>query len=178
MVELSVIRDLVAIASFIIALTYYAFNIRHSIQNRKSQLYNQITSITMQKDWQMDAMKLLNMEWNDFDDFARKYDHGINPENYSIRSMQFGVMDSVGYYVKTGQVDLELASSLFGGFYHVWIWLKFKDVILRYRELLDLPMYYENLEYLAEKIIEYNEKKGTPISYPGDNGRVVPQTEG
>jgi hypothetical protein len=86
MIELSTIRDLVAIASFLIALTYYAFNIIHSIQNRKSQLYNQITSITMQKEWLKEGIELLNMQWTDFDDFARKYDSGVNPDNYALRA--------------------------------------------------------------------------------------------
>ena len=174
MIELSTIRDFVAIASFIIALAYYTFNIRHSIQNRKSQLYNQITSITMQKEWLSDALKLLNMEWTDFDDFARKYDSGVNPENYSIRTVHFGLMDSVGYYVKTGQIDLELASNFFGGFYCVWLWLKFKDIIKQYGEMLNLPYYYENFDYLANQLIEYNRKRGTPIIYNGQDGSYIP----
>ncbi len=76
--------------------------------------------------------------------------------------------------VKTGQIDLELASNFFGGFYCVWLWLKFGDIIKQYREILNIPFYYENFEYLVNRLIEFNNKRGTPIDYDGWAGTYTP----
>ena len=167
MIDIQTISIVLAACSFILAATYYTFNIRHTIQNRKAQLFNQITSITNQKEWQKDAIMLMNLQWTDFDDFARKYDSGVDIEHYAIRTMHFSVMDGRGYYVKTGQIDVELANTLVGGFYLVWLWLKYKDVVLGYRKFLSLPRYFENFEYLANELIDYNKKRGTPFIYDG-----------
>ena len=40
----------------------------------------------MQKEWLKEGIELLNMQWTDFDDFARKYDSGVNPDNYALRA--------------------------------------------------------------------------------------------
>ena len=42
MIELSVVRDLVAIASFVVALTYYVINIRHQRETRQAQTFLQV----------------------------------------------------------------------------------------------------------------------------------------
>ena len=70
MIDIQTISIALAALSFILAATYYTFNIRQAKQNTKSQLFNQITSITIQKEWQIDAVELINLQWTDFDDFA------------------------------------------------------------------------------------------------------------
>jgi len=180
MVELAEIQAayyMVAATGVLVAAAYYVFNIRQSIQNRKAQLFTQATQIINQKEWMVDAIELLNQKWTDFDDFARRYDSGVNPENFAKRSLHFNVMEHLGYYVKTGQLDVEQANTVLGGFYPVWLWLKYEDIIKRYREVLDLPYYLENFEFLASKLIEFNKTRGHPISFDGRGGSYTPPSE-
>ena len=116
-------------------------------------------------------------QWADFDDFARRYDSGVNPDNWAKRSLHWNFLDNLGYYVRTGQLDIEQANTVLGGFYPVWLWLKYADVIKRYREVLDLPFYLENFEFLATKLIELNRSRGHPIRYDGSGGSYTPPSE-
>ncbi len=180
MVDLAEIQAayyMVAATGVLAAAIYYMFNIRQSIQNRKAQLFTQATQIINQKEWMLDAIELLNQQWADFDDFARKYDSGVNPENFAKRSVHFNVMENLGYYVRTGQLDVEQANTVLGGFYPVWLWLKYEDVIKRYREVLSLPYYLENFEYLASRLMELNRRKGHPISFDEGGGSYAPENE-
>jgi hypothetical protein len=174
LVEIQTIYYMVAATGVLVAAVYYIFNIRQSIKNRKAQLFTQATSVINQREWMIDAIGLLNQHWTDFDDFAKKYDSGINPENFAKRSVHFNVMENLGYYVKTGQLDLEQANTVLGGFYPVWLWLKYEDVIKSYRNVLSLPYYLENFEYLADELMELNKRRGHPITFNGSEGSYTP----
>jgi hypothetical protein len=49
--------------------------------------------------------EILQMEWDDFDDFQRKYDHSVNPENASKRWAQWKYFDGIGYLLSKGVID-------------------------------------------------------------------------
>jgi predicted Holliday junction resolvase-like endonuclease len=72
MVELSVVRDLVAIASFIIALTYYILNIQNQRETRKTQLVMQIYQTKADHQGIRNYFEMINMEWSDPEDFKQK----------------------------------------------------------------------------------------------------------
>ena len=69
-------------------------------------------------------MDLLNMEWNDLDDYKRKYDHRVNSENFAKRAAVWNRLESLGLFYRRGLLDLETLRSG-GGTVMVLLWRKF-----------------------------------------------------
>jgi len=162
-----------------VAAIYYVMNMRQAIENRKAQLFTQITSILLQKEASQDFTELLQLEFTDFDDFARRYDSGVNPEHYSRRTRSLNYLELIGFYVGRGQLDVEHLSTINGGgFWIVWMWEKYGEVIKRYREVLGIPEYYLNFEYLAGEVSKYQKSRGYETKFdPRTSGSYNPDAK-
>jgi hypothetical protein len=164
MVDLSEIQAayyMVAVTGVLVAAGYYILNMRQTIENRKAQLFTQMTSILFTEDWIENATNLLRLTWTDFDDFARKYDSSVNMDHYKKRALVWNYLEQLGYYVKKGQITVEQLNTINGGgFWILGLWDRFGGVIRRYREVLNLPEYYLNFEYLAGEIAKYQRARG------------------
>ncbi len=76
----------------IASILYYSMNLRNANKTQKMQLEARKLDVFMK--WHMELTKpetMMNMtamnalEWSDFDDFQKKYDHSVNPEHASKR---------------------------------------------------------------------------------------------
>ncbi len=135
-----------------IAAIYYVLNLKTQLETRKVQLFEQLARQFGTNEFQREAAQLLTMQWTDFDDFTRKFDSSVNPENWAIRSVHWGLLENVGYSLKKGLIDPDMAFYMLGGFYAVWMWEKFGGVIKQYRTAINLPHWYTHFEYLAEEV--------------------------
>ena len=70
MIELSVIRDLVAIFGVIAGFSYYVLTVRNANTARKIQLLNSSSFVNSVEVARI-SLELLDMQWEDFDDFLR-----------------------------------------------------------------------------------------------------------
>ena len=76
-------------------------------------------------------IELLEMEWDDFDDFQRKYDSSVNRDNYAKRYMFWGLFDRMGTELHQGNVDAEMLCGQIT-YQGVWLhWTKFKPMRAR-----------------------------------------------
>lgn len=161
MVELVVLQSLSYMAGAIgvcIAAIYYIVNLREINKNRKITL-----TTTMMQPFMTEAgirllIDLTTMEWSDLDDFKRRYDSRINPENYAKRIAMWNLCENFGRLYREGLIDLE---TLYGGsgFTIQIMWVKFKPVIEMYRVSDYTKGHYGNFEYVAEKLNEFQIKK-------------------
>ncbi len=77
--DVSLIRDLVAIAGVLIALTYYIVNIRYQRKPRQTQLFMDLYKTYRDPAFRTMYNEILTQEWNDFEDCARMFNsHHIN----------------------------------------------------------------------------------------------------
>jgi hypothetical protein len=151
---------------------------RQTIQNRRSQLFTAATSLLCQKDFMYEGNDLIGLQWTDFDDFARKYDSGVNRENYAGRALHWNFYEVLGYYLRTGQLDMgQLNTMNGGGLYVMYMWAKFGDVIKRYREIMKWPDYFMNFEYLADEMAKYRKGKGYEVILDGSGGNYFPDAK-
>ena len=161
MIELSTIRDLVAIASFIIALTYYILNIQNQRETRKTQLFTQIyreryNPENIQRWWEM-----MSWEWEDYDDYYRKYGgFGLDPELSAISVAQFSYYDGLGLLVRNNMVDVLTVFQLMSSPI-IAIWFKFETVLKAMRAMENGPgeNYMESFEFLADEMIRLRLEK-------------------
>jgi len=158
MIDVSLVRDVIAIAGVFIGLTYYIFNIRELRRNRRITLTNTVLQPFMTVEGNQLIMDLWGMEWSDLEDYKTKYDHRTNPENYAKRIALWNTCENIGTLYREGLLDLKTLYSGSQGVIGV-LWLKFQPVISMYRESDYDKRAYENFEYVALKMDEYTTKR-------------------
>jgi hypothetical protein len=124
---------------------------RETIKNRRATFANNLLQVFMTKETQTDWADVISMRWSDFEDFVKKYDSSVNPQNYGKRMMLWAVCNSVGFQYRTGVIDLD---SIFanGGSLMLLTWWKFKPVIQKYRGSMWSKDALSDFEYLADAL--------------------------
>ena len=100
----------------------------------------------------------MSMQWTDFDDFLKKYDSGVNPENYIKRYSFWQVCEHVGWQYRKGLVDLDTIYYS-AGVNILLMWRKFNPIIKEY--VVKKQAYgrgqWVNWEYLADALDKMSE---------------------
>ena len=98
MIELSVIRDLVAIFGVLAGFSYYVMTVRSqqknqeisqknqelTLETRQAQLFMNIFNNFSSKGYQKDLENILAWEYDNYEDFFAKYGADVNPDDHSI----------------------------------------------------------------------------------------------
>ena len=151
MVDVSLLRDIVAIAGVFIGLTYYITNIREVRQNRRIALTTTLLQHFMTREGYENIMEILSMEWDSIEDFMSKYDHRVDRSYAARRMALWNTCNTLGYLYREGSLDLKTIYSASGGII-INIWNKFKPIIEYYRSN-DFPENaYEDFEFLAKDL--------------------------
>ena len=134
MIDLSTIRDIVAIFGVIAGFSYYVLTVRNTRINRDTQLFMQIFSLTNDPDFIKRITEMITeMEWDDWEDFERKYGTSVgNYENYGYRYALWKRYDALGELLRRGLIDGELVYALAGQNDAMWFWDKFGSIIIKY----------------------------------------------
>ena len=96
MIELSTIRDLVAIFGVIAGFSYYVLIVRNTNRARKTQIAMTLSTSVFAIETNRTYQELMIMQWDDYDDFQRKYDSVVDPENFSLRWNMWKQFDNLG----------------------------------------------------------------------------------
>ena len=83
MIELSNIRDFVAIFGVIAGFSYYVLTVRATRKNSRIQLVSQLSRDVGTENGVKNHFKLLNMEWESYEDFEKKYGSDTNLESHA-----------------------------------------------------------------------------------------------
>ena len=119
MIELSAIRDLVAIFGVIAGFSYYVLTVRATRKNQRQQLetrqaqlfmtlYETYRSTEFRKQW----TAIINQEYTDFNDFWEKYGLENNPEAWANWQSVASFFHGIGILVKKGIVEPSLLDEL------------------------------------------------------------------
>lgn len=154
MVDLVVLQSVSYVAAAIgvcVAAVYYALNLRETMRNRRITLTNTLMQPLMSEEGNRRFIDMISMEWKDFDDFMKRYDSRVNPENYSKRMALWSLCESLGYLYRANLIDIDTLFGVTNGVIQ-YIWIKFKPIIYEYRKTEFGPRAFENFEYLAEEL--------------------------
>jgi hypothetical protein len=162
MIELSVIRDLVAIFGVIAGFTYYVLTVRNTRKALKTQTLMRLRDRSLNKEWLSDFIELLETEWTDYDDFLRKYDSSVNRDIYTKRARMWAHFDSVGYHLSQGLIDIDSVYHLTQSMGASMQWRKWKPVIEEQRKRYNNPDWWMWFEYLNDEITKYRVARGHP----------------
>ncbi len=174
MIELSVIRDCVAIFGVIAGFSYYVLTVRATRKNQQQQLetrqislIDNIVARCMSEQGFRNYFELLRYEWNDFEDFENKYGSEFNVEATAKRFSTWQEYNLIGMMLRKGLVtaddlwDMGVQGVLF-------LWEKYKPIIEEERKRYLPKDFLSDFEYLAgEMFIVANERE---VSY------TIPET--
>jgi len=132
MVELSILRDIVAITGVFIALTYYIINIRHQRETRHTQLFMQLYDKYASHEFRRLHSTMINQEWNDYDEFIEKYGAENNLEVWTGWLSVAAFFNGVGVLVKRGKIDIALVEELLVNAVLI-SWLRMEPIIVGWR---------------------------------------------
>jgi len=166
MASLEVVALVLTGLSISVSILYYALVLRNQNKTRQAQLFMQLYHKYITKEWWAEGWELLQMEWDDFEDFAQKYDSKVDIDNFTKRYVHWYFFDGMGLLLKKNLVDREMIYYLMGGYGAIWSWKKFKDIIIEGRERLNNPDHLVWFEYLAKEMMKIREKRGHKVAIP------------
>ena len=143
--------------SISLAAFYYINTLRNTRRNqelhletRQAQLFTQLSSEFRSAENLRLYGKALQMTWDDYDDFVKKY--GL--EEWEER-VPFGHMnlfyEEIGVLLEEGLIDVNLVIKLIGGTFRLY-WEKFEPIVLERRIRDNNPTYFDKMEYLYNEI--------------------------
>jgi hypothetical protein len=156
MVDLALLQSVSYIAGALgvcVAATYYVINLRETNRNRRLTLTTNLIQPIITKTTWNDFLELIEMNWTDLDDFKKKYDSRVNPDNFAKRMSIWSYCSLMGELYREGFIDLQRYNSSYTIVRAMW--MKFKPIIEMYRGN-DFPVNaFSDFQIFAEKLIDY-----------------------
>jgi len=153
MVDIQTVSIVVASASVVAGVVYYALQLRHQTKMRQTDLVMRLYSTYSSKEFLEAMNKFMMMEFEDFNDYKKKYAPTGFPEKpeaiaFATVSVFF---NGVGILLYMKLIDFNLVARLFPTA-PIYTWEKMKPIVEGFRKELH-PQLYAEYEYL------YNELK-------------------
>jgi hypothetical protein len=155
MVDYQAVSIVLTGIGLIIALTYYALQIRNQNRTRTAQLLMQVYSRLDTPEKVRALQEVFLWEFKDFDEWREKY---WNPEDYNKLGTLVLFFGGAGTLVKTGDLPIEKVSLLMGSLVTL-MWEKFDPIKEEIREFWDMPSWAHSMEYLYYEVVKHNAKK-------------------
>ena len=149
----------------IVSILYYTSVLRNTnrtqkqqLETRQTQLFMNIYNTSSSKQYLKDRERMMHSwEYEDLDDFYRKYGLDTNPEEASVWAMFLHHYEGIAVLVKRGLIDSDLVYDLMydsiAGF-----WNKFEPIIVAIREEYS-PKTFEDLEYLKNEMLRLKKQE-------------------
>ncbi len=175
MVELTyqMVLSTLQTAGLLVGIFYYIMTLRNTNRNQQLTLETRRLQIMMDLDQEMKSqenyrkiIELLNMRWEDYDDFENKYGSDNNPESFATRYSLLYRLNSIGMLIEDRYIDADAVYDLMGEVSTIWLWKKFESVIMETRRRYNVPNTLKHFEFLYNELVKVRELKGisVPIS--------------
>jgi hypothetical protein len=135
MIELSTIRDLVAIFGVLAGFSYYVVTVQNQRKARQAQLLMSLYETYRSQEFRLTKMKIKNLEYTDFLDFWKQYGYEENPEFWAEWFSVAAFFNGIGVLVRRNMIDIGLVEELMSNII-VNMWGKMGGIILEWRKLV------------------------------------------
>ena len=165
MIELSVVRDLVAIFGVIAGFSYYVLTVRNaqktreltlkaqkqSADTRQAQLLMQLYAHLREDKFNTQFSELRKYELRDYDDYREKVDGDI--EFRAMLNYVCSFFEGVGVLVHRNFLDPQLVDDLMSSYIFL-TWEKIGPYIKEIRLRRNRPELWDKFEYLYEEVMK------------------------
>ena len=141
------------------SIFYYSMTLRNQNRTRETQWITQLLQRKIDQQAMVQFMEIMDAEWNDYEDFMRKYDSSVDLKHAATRNAQWSFYEMLGELVEDNRLDVDLVYKFFN-MRCLLMWFKYETVI---KEIRKGPLdrdYMDNFEVLAGKMIDMRKKKG------------------
>jgi len=155
-VDIQTVSIMLASASVIAGVIYYAFQIRHQAKMRQTDLAIRIYSIMTDKELQKDYGRVFRCEFENYDDFVKRYGSLLDEKSEQELELKQSFVNVLnmgeffGSLLKKKLADADFLYELYSG---IRLWEKAKPVVEGERKKYNDPRIFEWFEYY------YNEMK-------------------
>jgi hypothetical protein len=165
MIDLSVIRDLVAIFGVIAGFSYYVLTVRTAQKNQQLTLENRQAQLfwNIYDKWTSDRVAnasriTRNIDFKDYEEFEKFWDNP-DPDNIEKNAMAAlgGYYEGVGVFVREKLIDIRLVALLMRGMTTQYF-AKQRPYVERYRIHSDFEGFLIETEYLYNELMRYIEE--------------------
>jgi len=156
MVDVQTVSIMLASASVIAGVVYYALQIRHQTRIRKTDLIIRLYSRLHSNEFDDAYPKIMSLEFKDYEDYVEKYGRrhsGKSPEIDKAISTVNGFFELVGTLLYRKHIDLGLVYDSFGSSMIKEMWEKIKPLVAGIRRELNEPIGGAGFEYLYNEIV-------------------------
>jgi len=151
MVDIQTISIVIASASVVAGVVYYAFQIRHQTKIRKTDLVIRLYSTWESKEFSEATLKIWNLGFKDYDDFVKKYGPWYSEtEVYTAFRMVTGFFQAIGILLLSKLVDIDMVARAFG-LPTMTTWEKVKPSVEGGRKQMG-PSLLDHFEYLYDEV--------------------------
>jgi len=130
---------------------YYVVISRNTNKTRKAQIFMQLYDNFYNEEFFKKNIDIMNLEWEDFDDYWNKYGINVNPDVAAMIYSVGNYFEGVGLLVKEKLIDIKLVDDLMTGLVMRY-WEKMGPIIKQERIRFNWPEAYEWTEYLYNEI--------------------------
>ena|SRR3972149_7403804 len=151
MLDIPSISGIVAAIGVIVGVVFAVFELRNLVRTRQTDLIMRLYSQACGKEAMEAFLKVMNLEFKDYDDFVEKYGSPLSEKPTQTAFFMNGMSyEGIGILLHRKLVDVDLVDELFpvGR-----IWRKMKPIVEGSREHFKWAHLFEWFEYL------YNEMK-------------------
>ncbi|MFX0203395.1 MAG: hypothetical protein ACFFCW_45415 [Candidatus Hodarchaeota archaeon] len=173
MIELSVIRDLVAIFGVIAGLTYYVLIVRNSQRLRKMQIiFNWQQIMTHPENHRVWTNFVYHQNFSDYEDWLEKYGPINNPDAYVMMQATWASIRYTGTILQEGLVKADLIWKIIPLSWCILIYSKMRPLLLHWKEAFHDPHIGQLEDYL------YNEarKQFPDVSLASELAKIPKET--
>ena len=156
MVDIQTASVMLASASVIAGVVYYAFQIRHQTRVRKTDLIIRLYSRMHSSEFEDAYPKIMSLQFEDYEDFVKKYGprhSGKSPEIDRAIGAVCGFFELVGVLLYGKYIDLVLVYDVFGIAMIKEVYEKIKPLVIGIRRELNDPNYGAGFEYLYNELM-------------------------
>ena len=159
--------------SISLAAFYYIMTLRNANKARQAQMFNALNQDMTNFDGWLINRDLMYMEWDDYEDFERKYGSDNNPEAYAKRISSWNWQNSLGITLNEGLIDAEMVYDAFGSTM-IMSWKKWEPIIREQRTRYMGENWMQYWEYLIDRMIAIQQSRGISWKVPETLLRYVP----
>jgi hypothetical protein len=171
---------MVAATGVLVAAAYYVMNIRTNQRNmkttldtRQAQLYMAIYQDLTSTETIDKFIKILNMQFRDYDEYERKYGSDNNPEFFTVRYSYVQKMNSIGWLVKQGLLDKNWIFETYG-WNIIWVWTKLSKTLMETERRYGVRT-LDWFRYLYEEMKKISDERGGLVNIPSTFTQYIPE---
>ena len=172
MIELSIIRDCIAIFGVLAGFSYYVLtvrasqrNMRQTLETRQIGLIDNMVTRSMSQQGFQNFFELLRYEWNDFEDFEKKYGSENNLEATAKRFSVWQDYNLIGLMLRKGLVEADVLCDM-GVQGVIFLWEKYKPIIEEERKRYMSMNFLSDFEYLAGEMLRVVTERDSTYMIP------------